>query len=130
MRFRLAALVLLLATAGACPAPAAGPEVTLLSAATTAATSATSLTAVNPGSEDAVWVQASGTYTASSTVVLEVTRDGINWTTAVASIATGEMWRGPVCECLLRARVATHEGGGKTVTVKAWIAGKGTASAQ
>ena len=129
MRFKFLLPAVIVALA-ALPAAASGPDITLLAAVTTTGASATSLTASGSLPEDAVWVQASGTFGVGTTVKIQTSRDGTNWMDAVASIATGEMWRGPVCECLVRANVSAHEGGGKTVTVKAWVAGRGNAVAQ
>lgn len=128
MRFRFVPVLALLALSGA--ALAAGPDITLLNAVTVTGASATSLNVTGPGPLDRIWVQSSGTYGVGTTVKIQTSRNGTDWTDAVAALATGEMWRGEACECLVRANVTVHEGGGKTVTVKAWVAGNGNAVAQ
>lgn len=116
----LAALLL-----GTGAASADNTQHTLLSAVTTTGASATSVTALAPSGADLWVVQASGTFTAGTTVKMETSLDGTNWDTAVAAMLTGEVWIGPMCNCLVRANVSAHEGGGKTVTVKATLVGTG-----
>lgn len=123
MRKFLALLAVLLLWAGA--AFADNTQYTLLSAVTTTGASATSVTALAPSGSDLWVVQASGTFTAATVVKLETSLDGTNWDTAVAAMLTGEVWVGPMCNCLVRANVSAHEGGGKTVTVKATLVGAG-----
>ena len=114
--------VLLLGTGAAY---ADNTQYTLLSAVTTTGASATSVTALAPSGSDLWVVQASGTFGAGTTVKMETSLDGTNWDTAVVSIATGQVWVGPMCNCLVRANVSVHEGGGKTVTIKATLVGAG-----
>lgn len=123
MRKFLALLAVLLLWAGA--AFADNTQYTLLSAVTTTGASATSVTALAPSGSDLWVVQASGTFTAATVVKLETSLDGTNWDTAVAAMLTGEVWVGPMCNCLVRANVSVHEGGGKTVTIKATLVGAG-----
>jgi len=114
--------VLLLGTGAAY---ADNTQYTLLSAVTTTGASATSVTALAPSGSDLWVIQASGTFGAGTTVTIQQTLNGTDWFDSVPSIATGEMWVGPMCNCLTRANVTAHEGGGKTVTVKATLVGAG-----
>jgi hypothetical protein len=123
MRFARLLLAVLLLGAGA--AFADNTQYTLLSAVTTTGASATSVTALAPAGSDLWVVQASGTYGAGTTVKVQTSLDGTNWADAVPSIATGEVYIGPMCNCLVRANVTVHEGSGKTVTVKATLVGAG-----
>ena len=103
---------------------------TLLSAKTTTGTSANALVA-HAADGAASWrIQASGTYGAGTTVKIEDSLDGTTWTELVPSIATGEEYDGPASASLLRANVSVHEGGGKTVTIKAILNGDGVATEQ
>jgi hypothetical protein len=128
MRRFLALLAVLLLWAGA--ASADNTQYTLLSAVTTTGASSTSVTALSPSGSDFWVLQFSGTFTAGTTVTVEQSMDGTNWYTSypgtgATAIATGDILIGPVCNCLTRANVTVHEGGGKTVTVKATLVGAG-----
>lgn len=123
MRRVLALFAALLLWAGA--ASADNTQYTLLSAVTGTGASATSVTALAPAGSDLWVVQASGTFGAGTTVTIEQTLNGTDWFVAVPKIATGEIYVGPMCNCLTRANVTVHEGGGKTVTVKATLVGAG-----
>ena len=119
--------VLLLGTGAAY---ADNTQYTLLSAVTTTGASATSVTALAPSGSDLWVVQASGTFGEGTAVKMETSLDGTNWTTAypgsgAAAIVTGDIIIGPMCNCLVRANVSVHEGGGKTVTIKATLVGAG-----
>lgn len=124
----LALLAVLLLGAGA--AVADNTQYTLLNAVTTTGASSTSVSALAPAGDDLWVVQASGTYGVGTTVKIEQSLDGTNWNVAVASIATGEIYVGPMCNCLTRANVPAHEGGGKTVTVKITLVGSGQLRSQ
>ena len=123
MRRVLALFAALLLWAGA--ASADNTQYTLLSAVTGTGASATSVTALAPAGSDLWVVQASGTFGAGTTVTIEQTLNGTDWFVVVPKIATGEIYVGPMCNCLTRANVPVHEGGGKTVTVKATLVGAG-----
>jgi len=103
---------------------------TLLSAKTTTGTSANALVA-HAADGAAGWrIQASGTYGVGTTVKIQDSLDGTTWSDLVASIATGEEYDGPASASLLRANVTVHEGGGKTVTIKAILNGDGYVTEQ
>ena len=103
---------------------------TLFSAKTSTGTSTNALVA-HAAEGAASWrIQASGTYGAGTTVSIEDSLDGTNWSTLVASIASGEEYDGPASASLLRANVSVHEGGGKTVTIKAILNGDGYVTEQ
>lgn len=103
---------------------------TLLSAKTTTGTSANALVA-HAADGSSFWrVQASGNYGAGTTVKIQDSVDGTTWTDLVESIAAGEEYDGPASASLLCANVTVHEGGGKTVTIKAILNGDGYATEQ
>ena len=81
---------------------------------------------------DRLWVQASGTFTAATTLRIRTSMDGVVWSDAVPSLASGEKFSGPIeCgSCLIEADIPVHEGGGATVTLKLGLSGNGKLSAQ
>ena len=127
-RSLLVLLAVLLLGTGA--AYADNTQYTLLSAVTTTGASATSVTALAPSGSDFWVLQFYGTFGVGTTVVIQQSLNGTDWYqaypgTGAAAIATGDILIGPVCNCLTRANVTVHEGGGKTVTAKATLVGAG-----
>lgn len=98
---------------------------TLFSAKTTTGTSANALVAHDADGSSYWKIQASGSYGVGTTVKIEESLDGTTWTEAVASIASGEEYEGGAGAALIRGNVSVHEGGGKTVTLKAVFVGSG-----
>lgn len=127
-RTLLVLLAVLLLGTGA--AHADNTQYTLLSAATTTGASATSVTALSPSGADFWVLQFTGTFGVGTTVVVQQSLNGTDWTTSypdsgAAAIVTGDILLGPVCNCLTRVNVTVHEGGGKTVTATATLVGAG-----
>lgn len=113
------------------PAGADTAQVVMLDAVTTTGAGA-SVYVVGGSSLSSLWVQASGTYGAGTTVQIQASQDGTTWTNQLPDpIATGEQYVGRLCEpCLYRANVSAHEGGGKTVTIRIGVSAPGQVKVQ